>query len=305
MLPFILKRLGLAVLVALTVSFISFSLLFLSGDPAAALAGETASGEDIEAVRRLYGFDRPMLVQYGEWLWQAVQGNFGESYYFKLPVQSLIADRLSVTMTLGVCGITFALLTAVPLGVAAAIRPNSIIDRVALFLSVAGQAMPSFWFGLILIVLFAIQLGWLPPSGASSWRHYIMPTIVLGYYAMPAIMRLTRAGMLEVLNSDYIRTARAKGAGEMRVMFKHALRNAIIPVVSLAAVQMGFMLGGSIVVESVFALHGAGYLAWESIARNDLPTVQALILIFSMFYIVFNFLADVLNAWLDPRMRSS
>ena len=305
MLPFILKRLGLALLVAITVSFISFSLLFLSGDPAAALAGETASGEDIESLRRLYGFDRPMLVQYGEWLWQALQGDFGESYYFKLPVASLIADRLSVTMTLGVCGITFALLTAVPLGVVAAIRPNSIIDRVALFISVAGQAMPSFWFGLILIVLFGIQLGWLPPSGASTWRHFIMPTVVLGYYAMPAIMRLTRAGMLEVLNSDYIRTARAKGASEGRVMFKHALRNAIIPVVSLAAVQMGFMLGGSIVVESVFALHGAGYLAWESIARNDLPTVQALILIFSMFYIIFTFLADVLNAWLDPRMRSS
>lgn len=305
MLPFILKRLGLAVLVAFTVSFISFSLMFLSGDPAAALAGETASGEDIEAARRLYGFDRPMLVQYGEWLFKALRGDFGESYYFKLPVASLVADRLSVTMTLGLCGITFALLTAVPLGVVAAIRPNSIIDRFALFLSVAGQAMPSFWFGLILIVLFGIKLGWLPVSGAATWRHFIMPTIVLGYYAMPAIMRLTRAGMLEVLNSDYIRTARAKGAGEMRVMFKHALRNAIIPVVSLAAVQMGFMLGGSIVVESVFALHGAGYLAWESIARNDLPTVQALILIFSMFYIIFTFLADVLNAWLDPRMRSS
>ncbi|MGB3244367.1 MAG: ABC transporter permease [Sulfitobacter sp.] len=305
MLAFILKRLGLAVLVALTVSFISFSLLFLSGDPAAALAGETASGEDVEALRRLYGFDRPMLVQYGDWLWQAVQGDFGESYYFKLPVSTLIGDRLSVTMLLGLCGITFALLTAVPLGVAAAIRPNSIIDRVALFLSVAGQAMPSFWFGLILIVLFGIKLRWLPPSGASSWQHFVMPTIVLGYYAMPAIMRLTRAGMLEVLNSDYIRTARAKGAGEGRVLFKHALRNAIIPVVSLAAVQMGFMLGGSIVVESVFALHGAGYLAWESIARNDLPTVQALILIFSMFYIIFTFLADVLNAWLDPRMRSA
>ena len=305
MLPFILKRLGLALLVALTVSFISFSLLFLSGDPAAALAGETASGEDVEAIRRLYGFDRPMLVQYGEWLLSAVQGDFGESYYFKLPVASLIAERLQVTMLLGVCGILFALLTAVPLGVAAAIRPNSLIDRVALFLSVAGQAMPSFWFGLILIVVFAIQLGWLPPSGAATWRHFIMPTIVLGYYAMPAIMRLTRAGMLDVLNSDFIRTARAKGAGEGRVLFKHALRNAIIPVVSLAAVQMGFMLGGSIVVESVFALHGAGFLAWESIARNDLPTVQALILVFSMFYIVFTFLADVLNAWLDPRMRSS
>ena len=305
MLPFILKRLGLALLVAFTVSFISFSLLFLSGDPAAALAGETASGEDIEAIRALYGFDRPMLVQYGEWLGAAVRGDFGESYYFKLPVASLIAERLEVTMILGCCGILFALLTAVPLGVAAAVRPNSLIDRFALFLSVAGQALPSFWFGLILIVVFAIQLGWLPPSGATSWRHFIMPTVVLGYYAMPAIMRLTRAGMLDVLNSDYIRTARAKGAGERRVLFKHALRNAIIPVVSLAAVQMGFMLGGSIVVESVFALHGAGYLAWESIARNDLPTVQALILIFSMFYIVFTFLADVLNAWLDPRMRSS
>ncbi|GLO72645.1 peptide ABC transporter permease [Phaeobacter inhibens] len=305
MLNFILKRLGLALLVAFTVSLISFSLLFLSGDPAAALAGETASDQDVLAIRKLYGFDRPMLVQYGDWLLSALSGDFGESYYFKLPVAGLIAERLSVTMLLGVCGISFALLTAVPLGVISAIRPNSIIDRISLFLSVAGQAMPSFWFGLILIVVFAIKLRWLPPSGTATWAHFIMPTVVLGYYAMPAIMRLTRAGMLEVLSADYIRTARAKGASEMRVMFKHALRNAIIPVVSLAAVQMGFMLGGSIVVESIFALHGAGYLAWESIARNDLPTVQALILVFSMFYITFTFLADVLNAWLDPRMRSS
>ncbi|RNF33420.1 ABC transporter permease [Paracoccus methylarcula] len=305
MLRFILKRLGLALLVALTVSFISFSLLFLAGDPAIAIAGESANAKDIQAIRELYGFDRPMLVQYADWLWNALRFDFGQSYYFKLPVADLIAERLSVTMTLGVCGILFALLTAVPLGVIAAIRPNSLIDRIALFLSVAGQAMPSFWFGLILIVVFAIQLGWLPASGASSWQHFIMPTVVLGYYAMPAIMRLTRAGMLEVLSADYIRTARAKGAPEGRVLFKHALRNAIIPVVSLAAVQMGFMLGGSIVVESIFALHGAGYLAWESIGRNDLPTVQALILVFALFYIVFTFLADVLNAWLDPRMRSA
>jgi peptide/nickel transport system permease protein len=193
----------------------------------------------------------------------------------------------------------------VPLGVLAAMKPNSIIDRLALLLSVAGQAMPSFWFGLILVVIFSIKLRWLPASGSQTWAHFILPTIVLGYYAMPAIMRLTRAGMLEVLSSDYIRTARAKGASETRVLFKHALRNAIIPVVSLAAVQMGFMLGGSIVVESIFALHGAGFLAYESISRNDLPTVQALVLIFSMFYIVFTFAADVLNAWLDPRMRSS
>lgn len=305
MLNFILKRLGLALLVALTVSFISFTLLYLSGDPAAALAGEGATDEDVHAIRVLYGFDRPMLVQYASWLGGALTGDFGESYYFQIPVANLLAERLSVTMLLGICGISFALLTAVPLGVLAAMRPNSIIDRIALFLSVAGQALPSFWFGLILIVVFAIKLQWLPASGSTTWRHFIMPTIVLGYYAMPAIMRLTRAGMLEVLSSDYIRTARAKGASERTVLFKHALRNAIIPVVSLAAVQMGFMLGGSIVVESIFALHGAGFLAWESISRNDLPTVQALILVFSMFYIVFTFLADVLNAWLDPRMRSS
>ncbi len=304
MLRFILRRLGLALLVALTVSFVSFSLLFLAGDPAIAIAGESANGEDIEAIRRLYGFDRPMLVQYGDWLTSAMRFDFGQSYYFRLPVADLIADRLSVTMVLGVCGISFALLTAVPLGVIAAIRPNSIVDRVALFLSVAGQAMPSFWFGLILIVVFSIKLRWLPASGTETWAHFVLPTIVLGYYAMPAIMRLTRAGMLDVLSADYIRTARAKGAPERVVMFKHALRNAIIPVVSLAAVQMGFMLGGSIVVELVFALHGAGYLAWESIGRNDLPTVQALILVFSLFYIIFTFLADVLNAWLDPRMRS-
>ncbi|RCK50743.1 ABC transporter permease [Thalassospira profundimaris] len=303
MLVFTLKRLGLALLVALAVSMLSFTLLHLSGDPASAIAGEGATDVDIAAIRAYYGFDRPLIVQYADWLFKALRGDFGESYYFQLPVAQLIGDRLSITMTLGVCGISFALLTAVPLGVAAAVRPNSLIDRVALFISVMGQAMPSFWFGLVLVVIFSIKFQLLPPSGTKSWENFIMPTVVLGYYAMPAIMRLTRAGMLDVLSADYVRTARAKGAGEMRVMFKHALRNAIIPVVSLSAVQMGFMLGGSIVVESIFALHGAGYLAWESIGRNDLPTVQALILIFSLFYIVFTFLSDLLNAWLDPRMR--
>jgi peptide/nickel transport system permease protein len=303
MISYALKRSILAILVALTVSMISFSLLYISSDPAIAMAGETASDADIEAIRELYGFDRPIVVQYWEWLKKAVSGDLGKSYYFRTDVSHLIAERLPTTMTLGLCAIIFAIGLAVPLGVASAIRPNSIIDRVALFLSVMGQALPSFWFALILIVLFSVNLRWLPVSGSDTWQHFVMPTIVLGYYAAPAIMRLTRTGMLEVLSTDYIRTARAKGLRPPIVLFKHALRNAIIPVVSLAAVQFGFMLGGSIVVETIFALHGAGFLAWESITRNDLPTVQGLILAFSLFYIILTLIADLINAWLDPRIR--
>ena len=303
MISYALKRSILAILVALTVSMISFSLLYISSDPAIAMAGDTASDADIEAIRELYGFDRPIVVQYWEWLKKAVSGDLGKSYYFRTDVSHLIAERLPTTMTLGLCAIIFAIGLAVPLGVASAIRPNSIIDRVALFLSVMGQALPSFWFVLILIVLFSVNLRWLPVSGSDTWQHFVMPTIVLGYYAAPAIMRLTRTGMLEVLSTDYIRTARAKGLRPPVVLFKHALRNAIIPVVSLAAVQFGFMLGGSIVVETIFALHGAGFLAWESITRNDLPTVQGLILAFSLFYIILTLIADLINAWLDPRIR--
>ena len=303
MLTYSFKRLGLALLVALTVSFISFGLLYLSSDPAIAMAGETAADEDIEAIRELYGFDRPIMVQYFEWLGKAISGDLGKSYYFRISVTELILERLPTTMTLGLCAIIFAICLAVPLGVAAAVKPNSIVDRLALFLSVMGQALPSFWFALILIVLMSVQLGLLPVSGSDTWKHFVMPTVVLGYYAAPAIMRLTRTGMLEVLSSDYIRTAKAKGLRPPVVLFKHALRNAIIPVVSLAVVQFGFMLGGSIVVETIFALHGAGFLAWESITRNDLPTVQGLILVFSLFYIVLTLLADLLNAWLDPRIR--
>ena len=303
MLIYSVKRFGLAILVALAVSFISFGLLYLSGDPAVAIAGETASAQDIEAIRAFYGFDRAIYLRYADWLIQALSGNLGYSFYFKSPVVDIIAGRLSVTMTLGICSIVFAIVLAVPLGVLAAIRPNSLVDRLALLLSVVGQAMPSFWFALVLIVVLNVQLGLLPTSGADSWRHFVMPTVVLGYYATPAIMRLTRTGMLEVLSTDYIRTARAKGLRPPVVLFKHALRNAIIPVVSLAAVQFGFMLGGSIVVETIFALNGAGHLAWESINRNDLPTVQAVILVFAMIYIVLTFLSDLLNAWLDPRVR--
>ncbi|MBE9476349.1 MAG: ABC transporter permease [Proteobacteria bacterium] len=303
MLHFFLKRLALAALVALTVSLISFSLLFLAGDPAIALAGEGATDADIHAIRTQYGFDRPVMEQYLVWLKNALAGDFGTSYYFKTPVINLIAEKMPTTMILGLSAISFAILLSIPLGVLAAVKPNSLFDRIALFISVIGQAIPSFWFGLILIVTFAVKLRWVPVSGSDSWQHFILPTIVLGYYATPAIMRLTRAGMLEVLRADYIRTARAKGIRPGKVLFKHALRNAVIPVVGLAAVQLGFMLGGSVIIESIFALNGAGFLAFESISRNDFPVVQALILIFSLIYVLLTLLADLLNAWLDPRIR--
>ncbi len=303
MLSYSIKRLILAVLAAFVVSAITFSLIYLAGDPATAIAGENASDADIEFIRTHYGFDQPIPIQYVNWLGGAMTGNLGESYYFRLPVSDLVSERLPVSMMLGVCAITFALVLSIPLGVLAATRPNSWIDRAALTLSVMGQALPSFWFALMLIVGFAVMWPILPTTGSETWQHFVLPTIVLGYYATPAIMRLTRTGMLEVLSSDYIRTAYAKGLASRTILFKHALRNAIIPVVSLAAVQFGFMLGGSIVVESIFALHGAGHLAWESIGRNDLPVVQAIILVFSTFYIVLTFLSDLLNAWLDPRIR--
>jgi len=303
MLAYLLGRLGVAILVALTVSLITFSMIYLSGDPAMALAGETATQGDIQNIRRVYGFDQPIYVQYLNWLGSALQGDFGQSHYLKKPVAEVIFERLPTTMLLGGLALMFALVLSIPLGVVAAIRPNSLIDRVALTIAVVGQAMPSFWFALTMMLWFGIYWRILPITGTGSWANFVMPAIALGYYITPAVMRLTRAGMLEVLQSDYIRTARAKGLLPVTVLFKHALRNAIIPVVSLAAVQFGFMLGGSIVIETIFAVNGLGFLAWESIQRADLPMMQAIVLVLSIFYIVLTFLADVLNAWLDPRIR--
>jgi len=303
MLAYALKRLGIALLVALTVSLITFLMIYVSGDPAIAIAGENARAEDVDNIRKFYGFDRPIAVQYADWLWNAARGNFGRSYNLRQPVADVILQRLPVTMLLGACAISFALLLSIPLGVLAAVKPNSIFDRTALTLAVIGQAMPTFWFALTLILWLGVTWRLLPITGQDSWANYVMPSIALGYYVTPAVMRLTRAGMLEVLSSDYIRTARAKGLRPMRVLFKHALRNAIIPVVALAAVQFGFMLGGSIVIETIFQINGLGYLAWESIQRKDLPMMQAIVLVLSIIYVVLTFLADMLNAFLDPRIR--
>lgn len=303
MIAFLGKRVLVAVGVTLFITFLTFLLLFVSGDPATALAGASSRAEDVEKIRVLYGLDRPILVQYAEWLWNAVRGDLGQSLFFQLPVADLLAGRLPVTLTVGVLAMGLALALGVPLGIIAAVWRGGAIDRFALVLAVVGQAMPTFWFGLILIVVFGMMVPVLPISGADDWRGYILPVVVLGYYAAPAIMRLVRSGMIDALQSDYIRTARANGLLGPAVLLNHALRNAIVPLVSLTAVQFGFLLSGSIVVESVFALNGLGRLGWESIIRSDLPTVQAIILVLSGIFILLTTCADILTAWIDPRAR--
>lgn len=300
---YIAKRLGLTLLVVLTTSAVAFLLVHLSGDPAAAMAGEGASPADVEALRRLYGFDRPLPVQYLDWLGRVLAGDFGRSYYLRVEVSALLAEHMPVTATLGALALGFALLLSIPLGVLAALRPNTLVDRFALWLAVAGQALPSFLFALGLMYFFGVVLRWLPISGGGGWLHYVMPSVALGYYATPAIMRLTRSGMMDVLQSDHVRTARAYGLAPWRVVVRHGLRHAIVPVVSLAAVQLGFMLGGSIVIETVFSLKGIGYLAWESIQRSDIEVIQAILLVIAAGYAVLTLLADLLNAALDPRIR--
>jgi peptide/nickel transport system permease protein len=303
MLAYLVKRLGLAVLVALTVSVIAYMLLYLSGDPALAIAGEGARQADIDLIRKTYGFDRPLIVQYGDWLLKLLRGDLGVSMYFKTDVAPLIFSKLSTTLLLAVYALTVALVISVPLGVLAAIYKNSWIDRLCLAVAVVGQSMPNFFFALILIMLFSISWRLLPVSGSGTWQHFVMPAITLGYYAAPAFMRLIRAGMIEVLSADYIRTARAKGLPTHTVIFKHALRNAIVPVVALAAVQLGFLLGGSIVIETIFALDGLGYLAYQSITFKDYPVTQIIVLLLSVIYILLTLASDIANAWLDPRIR--
>ncbi len=298
-----LKRLAIGVFVLLAISMLSFGLTNAATDPAQAIAGNGATMADIEAIRTSYGFDKPVVTRYFVWLKDAIGGDLGQSFRQKRSVVEVIVERLRVTLTLGAAALTFALVLSIPLGIFAAMRPNTWVDRVAMALALIGQAMPTFWFALLGIVIFSVGLGWLPASGVSDWRGYVLPAMALGYYATPTLMRLTRSGMLEVLEADYIRTARAKGLSRSTVVVKHALRNAILPVVSVAAVQFGFMLGGSVVIETIFALPGVGYLAWESISLSDLPVVQAIVLMVAVLYVLLTLASDILNAWLDPRIR--
>ena len=304
MLRFLARRALLALLVTLTVLTISFALIRLSGDLALAIAGPQASEADVVIIRKAYGLDRPLTIQFFDWVASAAQGDLGKSFLYHEPVANLIKARLPITLTLGLTGLAIAILTAIPLGILAAMREGTVSDRMIMMVAVVGQAMPSFWLGLILIIGFGLKLQWLPISGVDTWEGYILPGVVLAFSAIPALMRLTRSGMVDALASDYIRTARAKGLSRLAIVMKHALRNAAMPVVAIAAVQLGFMLSGSIVIETVFSLQGVGYLGWESISKNDFPVVQAVVLFLATVYICLTLLADLLNAVLDPRLRT-
>lgn len=301
---YVARKLGLAFLVALAVSLMSFLLLRASGDIAIALAGEGARSEDIEEMRRVYGLDQPIAMQYFNWLLGMLRGDFGRSFYYRSDVIELIASKTPVTALLAVLSLAFAIALSLPLGVLAAVYRNSWVDRLCSAVAVIGQALPNFFFALVLIIVFGVMLRWAPVSGSGSLMHYLLPTIALGYYVTPPFMRLVRAGMVEVLGSDYVRTARAKGLSSASIIFKHALRNALVPVVALAAVQLGLLLAGSVVIETIFALDGLGYLAYQSIIQKDVPVTQAVVTLLSFVYIGLTLAADLLNAWIDPRLRT-
>ena len=303
MLRYIALRGLLALLVAFTVSLAAFLLLNVAADPAQAIAGEDATPEVVEAIRHRYGLDEPLWVRYFDWLGGVLHGDFGESYYWHKPVAELVADRADETITLALSALAVTIIIAIPLGALAALNPNSWIDRFALGVAVSAQAVPNFWLGLIMIILFGVMIPIFPVSGDDTWRHFVLPAFVLGASSVPAVMRLTRTGLIEVMGADYVRTARAKGFRGWPLLRRHAMRNALLPVISVLAVQLGQKFGGSVITESIFSINGLGRLALESILGADIPTVQMLIFVFAIVFVVMNLLADILNAALDPRIR--
>jgi ABC-type dipeptide/oligopeptide/nickel transport system permease component len=305
MLDYIARRIAESALVCITVSIATFALIHWTGDLAMSIGGMEASREEVARIRAFYGFDQSLVAQYLGWAGRVAMGDLGVSFFSHEDVLSMIVHRLPVTIALAIASLSLALILAVPLGVLAAHRAGSSLDRMCLGIGVLAQAMPSYWSGLLLILVFGVELQVLPISGTDSWRNFVLPSLALAWFVMPVLLRLTRAGMIDALGSDYVRTARAKGLPWRSVLFKHALRNAILPVVSVAMVQFGFLLGGSIVVESVFALNGIGLLAWNAIQRSDFPVTQAIVMIVAALFILLNLIADLVNGILDPRIRAA
>jgi len=300
---FIAKRLGYALLSLFLLSLTIFALVRVTGDPAVLLVEPGASQADLEAIRAQFGLDRPVWIQYGHFLASILRGDFGQSFYYRTPVFELYLSRLPYSLALALAAMSFSLLIGIPSGVLAAVNVNRFWDSAGKLFALLGLSLPSFWVGLLLILFFSVYLGWLPSSGAGSAAHIIMPAFALGWYFAASHMRLTRSSMLEVLGSEYVKLARLKGLPERWVIVKHALKNALIPVLTLAGINLVIMVNVAVVVETVFAWPGIGRLLYEGIAFRDFPVVQATVLLGGVMIVLVNLFVDVLYAVVDPRIR--
>ena len=300
---FIVKRLGYAVLSLVLLTLIIFLLVRLTGDPSVLLVEPGASKEDLAAVRLQLGLDRPIWVQYGQFMSSLARGDLGHSFYYRTPVLELYLSRLPHSLMLAVAAMAFSLLVGIPSGIIAAVRVGRWWDSAGKIFALLGLSLPSFWVGLVMILFFSVYLGWLPSSGSGTALHVIMPAFALGWYFAAAHMRLTRSAMLEVLGSEYVKLARLKGLPEALVIGKHAFKNALIPVLTLAGINLVIMVNVAVFVETVFAWPGVGRLLFEGISFRDFPVVQATVLIGGAMIVVVNFFVDVLYAVIDPRIR--
>ena len=312
MFAYVTRRILATIPVMLIVAFCVFSLLYIApGDPAAIIAGDQATPADVERIRASLGLDRPFLVRFGEWLWQILHGDLGTSIFTNLPVSHMIAQRIEPTISLMLLAIVFAVAVALPLGVLAAWKHGTWIDQAVMVLAVFGFSTPVFVVGYLLAYVFALQFNWLPVQGFNSLstgivpflRNMALPTLALGLVFIALLARITRATMLDVLNQDYVRTAKAKGVGQRAVLFVHALKNAAVPIITVIGNGVALLIGGAVLTESVFAIPGLGRLTLDAILRRDYPVIQGVVLLFSFSYVVVNLLVDLAYTLFDPRIR--
>lgn len=300
---YILRQLIRLVVVVFGVSIVTFSLVHLSGDPAVLMLPQEATQQEIAEFRHKMGFDRPILVQYGQFLRGALAGDFGVSLKHQRPTLDVVNERLPATVELSTAALAVSVGIALPAGIVAAVRRRTAFDGLLTALSMLGQSMPVFWTGILLIMLFSVTLGWLPVSGWGTFAQMVLPAATLGVWTAPVLVRLVRSSMLEVLSQDYVRTARAKGLSEKVVVYKHALRNAGIPIITMLGIQFGRLLGGAVVTESVFAIPGVGRLTVQGIFSHDFPLVQGTVIYLSTVIVLLNFAVDVLYAYINPQIR--
>ena len=305
LLPFLASRLLRAAIALWLVSTVVFVVMRLSGDPVPLLLPPDAPRSEIFRVRAELGLDRPLPVQYAVFVGNVLRGDFGRSIHFRQPALQVVLGYLPATLELGLTAFVLAALVALPIGVLSAVRRNSVIDQAAMGLALVGQSAPTFFIGILLILIVSLKLGLLPTSGRGDWHNLALPALTLGAFAMAPIARLTRSAVLEVLRADYVRTARAKGVSEALVVAKHTLKNAAVPIVTITGLQFGTLLGGAVVTETVFAWPGIGRLAIQSIYNRDYPVVQCTVFLSAVLFIFINFCIDLLYGLLDPRARAT